>query len=169
VRPGQQARQAKAWRGTRHETRAGADLTPCLGLTNARMRPGANAHAAPAPAALGCRVMRSRPSLSLAGSLSSFVFLSLFNDLTGVWNIKLQPISRFLRARARARAPSTSNETTPSALPPSPPPSSSLCSFNLLRILSSSIFPSARISRNIPSALRAEPRASTYKLYRRRY
>lgn len=88
-------REARA-RGTRY-----ADEGPnsASRLTNARMRPGANAHAAAAPAAPAAlgrgRVTRSRLSRRLSFSFSPSP--SLFNDLTGVQNTKLQPILRFVR------------------------------------------------------------------------
>lgn len=108
-----QGRQARS-EGTRHEARGTryADEGPnsASRLTNARMRPGANAHAVAAPAA-GRPRRRPRHALS---PLSPALFLlpspppprpcpflsfsfSLFNDLTGVQNTKLQPILRFVR------------------------------------------------------------------------
>jgi len=75
------ARQGKTRQGTRHKVRGmkRRNLTPCLGLTNARMRPGANAHTTAAAAAAASRTLASfasslflplSPPLSLSLSLS---------------------------------------------------------------------------------------------------
>lgn len=91
-----------AWHGmARHEAQGTRwrDLTPCLGLTNARMRPGANAHAAAASAALGRRVTRSRLSRRL--SLPLFLHFSFSLCLMTLPEFGILNCNRFFNSCVR--------------------------------------------------------------------
>jgi len=127
VRPGQQAWQGKAWhgkaRGTRHES--WRDLTPCLGLTNARMRPGANAHTRPPrrppSAAASCALVPLPPSptsLSLSLSLPLSLRLSFFLCLMTLPEFGISNCNRFLDLYVRLPPQTRQDSPSPPSLPP---------------------------------------------------